>query len=254
MPAARMQTEFSAALFDPRGMPAGLTTARGEADPARFAIYRNNVTVALIKPLEARFPVLRRLVGDAFFRAMARDFIAVSRPASPLIMDFGDDLPDFLRSYRPAASVAYLDDVAALEAAWTRAYHARDAEPLALAELAKIPVEDLLARPLTPHPSAALVASGFPVGSIWAAHQHDDVRSVAGWTAETVLVVRPQYEVRVHIVPPADAAFAAGLLRGNPIGDAAQASASPGFDAGAALAGLVSLGAFETIGKQGAAP
>lgn len=255
MPLAQTQNDFAAALFDPATMPAGLTTARGEADPLRFAIYRNNVTVALIKPLEARFPVLRQLVGDEFFRAMARDFIAVSKPASPLIMHFGDGLPDFVRTYTPAASVPYLPDMASLEAAWTRAYHARDAAPLKLGDIAALPVEDLLTCSLTSHPSTSLVTSDYPVGSIWAAHQHDPVQAIDRWASETVLILRPQLDVSVHILPSHDTAFAAALMQGSSIGDAAEAAipASSEFDFGAALTGLVSLGAFESL-KEAATP
>jgi hypothetical protein len=103
--------------------------ARGAPDPARFAIYRNNVFVALIKPLEARFPVVRQLVGDEFFGRWRAILCWASKPASPLIMNYGDEVPAFIRNYPAAATLPYLADVAVLEAAWTRAYHAADARP-----------------------------------------------------------------------------------------------------------------------------
>lgn len=242
------QQDFVDALFDPAVLPAGVTTVRGAPDPARFAIYRNNVFVALIKPLEARFVVVRRLVGDAFFREMARNYVMASKPASPLIMDYGDTFADFIRAYQPAAALPYLADVAALEAAWTRAYHAADAMPLEPGALAEMPVEELLATPLMAHPAAALISSPFPVGSIWAAHQEEDVSPVTGWNSETVLIVRPAYDVAVHVLPAGDVEFARSLLAGVCPGEAAEAAlkSSPDFDFGAALTGLVSLGAFAT--------
>lgn len=249
MAMALNQKEFAAALFDPSAMPAGLTTARGAADPARFAIYRNNVTVALIKPLEARFPVVRRLVGDSFFRDMARAFLQARKPASPLITGWGDDLPAFIRGYAPAGTVPYLADVAELEAAWTRAYHAADVKPVGLAELGAMQVETLLASSLVPHPAAALIVSPFPVGSIWAAHQTEMVQAVGHAETETVLIVRPAFDVSVHVLPVADAGFAKALMDGMAIGEAAETAfqTNPGFDFGAALTGLVSLGAFAAI-------
>ena len=46
---------------------------RNGGSPARgFAVYRNNVYSSLIDVLESRFFVTSRLVGDEFFRAMAR--------------------------------------------------------------------------------------------------------------------------------------------------------------------------------------
>lgn len=56
-------------------------------------------------------------------------------------------------------------------------------------------------------------------------------------------------EVFVHILPADGAAFAAALFAGETLGDAAErvAEARAGFDFGAALVGLVSLGAFGAI-------
>lgn len=243
---AQTQRAFAAALFDPAAAPAGVTTARGKPDPARFAIYRNNVFVALIKPLETRFPVVRQLVGDDFFRAMARQFVLASKPASPLIMQYGDEFPAFIRNYPAAATLPYLADVAVLEAAWTRAYHAADAAPLELSSLAAIAVEDLLASPLNAHPAAALISSQFPIGSIWAAHQAAAVSPVTDWKPETVLIARPAYDVVLHVVPAGDAEFADAVLDGIAPGPAAEMVLlhNPDFDFGAALTGMISLGAF----------
>lgn len=248
MQATVSQAEFAAALFDPQLLPAGLTTARGLPDARRFDVYRNNVMVALIGALEQRFPVARRLVGDDFFRGMARAFIAVSKPASPLIFRYGDDFPIFIAAFEPARPVPYLADVARLELAWSLAYHAADAAPLALAALAEIAPEALPTAKLVPHPSAALVNSPWPVGSIWEAHRHDPVAAVAHPGPETILVARPEADVNVHILPRQDARFAESLFAGMPLGAAAEAAAQDeNFEFGTALVGLVSLGAFQSI-------
>ena len=66
------------------------------------------------------------------------------------------------------------------------------------------------------------IRSAWPVGSIWAAHQRRDVEPVGHSRAETVLVVRPEAEVNVHILPAQDAAFAEALLAGATLGEAAE--------------------------------
>lgn len=244
------QAAFAAALSDPLGPPpAGLTTARGLADPKRFAVYRNNVLAGLIGVLEQRFPVVRRLVGDDFFRGMARAFVAARLPGTPVMSEYGDALPAFIAAFEPAASVPYLADVARLEAAWTRAYHAADAEPLDVAALSRVGADALAGLRLLRHPAASLLRSDWPVGSIWAAHQSADVRPVGHARRETVLVVRPDAGVAVHILPAADAAFAAALIQGEPLGTAAAraADADGHFDFGVALVGLIGLGAFAAM-------
>ncbi len=246
MQAATGQDEFVTSLFDPAGpLPAGVTTCRGEPDAARFDVYRNNVMVSLIGALEQKFPVTRRLVGDQFFRDMARAHIRITRPTSPLIFEYGDDFPDFVAAFETAASLPYLGDVARLEALWVRAYHAADAVPLGPAEIVSIEPETLASSRIVPHPSASLLRSPWPAGSIWEAHQHETVGSLSRSGPETILVMRPDAEVALHILPPHDASFAAALFAGESLADAAQAAArDDGFDFGRALIGLASLGAI----------
>jgi len=244
------QAEFAACLFDPSAaVPTGVTTRRGEPDRRRFDVYRNNVRVALIGALEQRFPVTRRLVGDEFFWGMARAFTDVSKPASPLIFQYGDDFPGFIADFDPARPVLYLADVARLEVLWSRAYHAADTAPMELAVLAGIEPELLPSANLVPHPAAALLRSQWPVGSIWEAHQRVPAATVAKSAPETILVVRPDIEVKVHVLPQQDGGFAAALLSGTTLGTAAEvASGDERFEFGEAVVGLVSLGAFQCMG------
>lgn len=252
MGGAVSQRDFAAALLSP-GMPvpAGIVSPRGEPDAARFAVYRNNVFVGLTRALAQRFPVAERLVGTDFFYGMARTYATGHRPASPLMFQYGNDFPDFIAAFPPAAGVQYLVDVARLEAAWTDAYHAADAPSLDLATLAAVAAERLHGVRLSAHPSARLIRSAFPVGSIWAGHRTDPVTPPARWQAETVLIARPDADVNVHILPAADAAFTAALLAGATLGEAAAASSSVEFDFGAALVGLIGLGAFSAIEEDG---
>ncbi|MEX2744512.1 DUF2063 domain-containing protein [Rhizobium mongolense] len=244
------QTAFADALLHAdRPVPDGIITARGGVDAARFAVYRNNVFVGLTKALARHFPVTERLVGTEFFMAMARAYAQDHKPASPLIIEYGGDFPDFIASFQPARELAYLPDVARVEAAWMRAYHAADSAPLDLAVLAAATPEMLAELRLVPHPSAVLIRSDYPVGSIWSAHQQNMVAPLADWRPQAVLVVRPEMTVNVHIVPPHDAIFAACLFNAATLGAAAEAAftAGPAFDFGTALIGLASLGAFSAL-------
>ena len=53
----------------------------------------------------------------------------------------------------------------------------------------------------------------------------------------------------MHVLPQRDAPFAAAVLEGAALGEAAEAAlaAEAGFDFGAALVGLVGLGAFSGV-------
>lgn len=247
---ATCQTAFADALLHAdRPVPDGVINARGKPDTVRFAVYRNNVFVGLTKALAQRFAVTERLVGSEFFLAMARAYAQDHKPCSPLIMQYGDDFPDFIAAFEPARALAYLPDIARLEAAWTDAYHAADSAPLDLAAFKAVTPEMLSDLRLVPHPSAHLIQSIFPVGSIWSAHQEEMVSPVFDWRGQAVLVARPEMSVNVHVLPPRDAIFAAALFNAATLGEAAKAAfaAAPGFDFGTALVGLVGLGAFSAL-------
>ena len=245
------QSAFAQALLDPAApLPANVGSARGESDPARFAVYRNNVYVGLTSALARRFPVTARLVGDEFFTGMARVYAAREKPRSPLMFEYGDTFAEFVSGFEPASALPYLADVSRLEVAWSRAYHAADAKPLSIGDFSAIDPAMLARVKLVLHPSASLVDSSYPAGSIWQAHQSTEVSAVRAAGPELVLVVRPQMQVNVCILPPGpDRVFARAVAKGETLGEAAiQAMAdSPSFDFGGALVGLLSLGAIAAI-------
>lgn len=248
---AEVQEAFGAALLDPaRAVPAGVTGPDGMPDAKRFAVYRNNVVHSLVSALQARFPVTTRLVGEEFFRAMARVFVAAHPPRSPLLMHYGDELPRFIAGFAPAAPVPYLADVARLERAWSQSFHASEATPLAVEALARHSSEQLENSKLRLHPSLRWLRSDHPVATLWSAHQSaGEVAPPAAWEAEDMLVLRPRAEVRVQLLPPSALDFVAALASGATVRDAANAARRrcPDFDVGQHLLGLVGLGAVTAI-------
>src|SRR5438045_6518229 len=99
---------------------------------------------------------------------MALVYVREQPPRSPQLTTYGDELPAFIAAFEPAREVPYLADVARLEAARTRAYHAADAKPLAPAALSGGLPEALAGMRFILHPSAEIVASDYPVVTIWA--------------------------------------------------------------------------------------
>jgi len=224
-----------------RRPPPGLS---GAAD-RRFAVYRNNVAVGLIRALEARFPAVADLAGEEFFRAMARDFILRHPPASPLLMAYGDALPAFIAGFPPAGGMTYLADVARVEVAVSRASHAADVPRLGGEAFAEVAPGALAALRIELHPAVAVVRSAHPVGTILAMARGWAVAGpIVDWSGEAVLVDRPGLDVKVRRVPLGAAVFLEHLAAGDPLGAAVAGAASsdPGFDLAAALADLIGAG------------
>ena len=166
----RIQTDFARALLDPDGRCPTTSPRTPRGSPhKRFAVYRNNVVVSLVNALRAKFPATERIVGEEFFAAMARVFVTAHPPRSKILHTYGDDFGDFIAAFAPAAEIALSADVARLEAARTRAYHAADAAPLTPAGFAGLdPRWRRVARASTLHPSLQVLRSRHPVVTIWA--------------------------------------------------------------------------------------
>jgi hypothetical protein len=249
MPFSQTIEAFAQALADPARPPPTETRGRESApDARRFAIYRNNIAMSLIGALEARYPVTRRLVGDTFFRAMARAFVACNKPHTPVILHYAAGLGDFIAQFEPALDVPYLADVARLENAWVEAYHAADAVPLMLDALGALDPQTIGGTKFAFHPAASLLRSDHPAASIWAGHQGEgEAKAPDHWRGEEILVTRPATEVSVRILPAGGYAFAHALQTGATLGEAHARVNSEGFDPGGHLVGLVAAGALLRI-------
>lgn len=216
-------SRFVAALLTP-GAPPPSELLDAEAN-GRFEIYRSNVVSGLVRALAVRFPATERLVGGAFFSATAQAFIRAKPPTSPLLMTYGEAFPAFLRRYAPAADLPYLPDVAALEVARGKAYHAADAEALDTAAFAALPAERIGSLRLMLHPSVILLRSPHPAVTIWEAQQHEAAPMPnGGWEAEDALVHRRGAVVAVTRLEPGQAAFLAALQAVATLEDAAAAA------------------------------
>lgn len=249
-----LQTPFREALLDPAlPPPPGLVSWNGSDAGQRFAVYRNNVTLSLIEALETGFPTVRAMVGEDFFRDMARHYARLEPPASPLLMLYGEGFPAFLARFEPVAGLPYLPDLARLEGLRRQAFHAADAQPLPAAAFAALTPDQLGDLRLSLHPSLRVMASPFAVHSLWAAHQGAfAIESVDPFAPEDALVLREGFEVLVFRLPPGGAVFFTVLHKGDTLGAAAQAAAqTPGFDLSACMTLLVAHGATTAFTLEG---
>jgi hypothetical protein len=232
---AAIEQALHAALWQPE-TPAGLTAPDTGEVARRFAVYRNNVQHGLSRALAARFPAVERLVGADFFAAMARVFAAAHPPRDPVLLGWGADLPGFIAGFPPAVGLPYLADVARLELARGRAYHAADAAPV---DPQRLSGADPATLRLRLHPSVQLFASAHPAVSIWAANQPGaGPAPVRARGPEQALIARaPGFAVIVEPTDPATHAVLSALAAGQPLGRAAA-----GADPAPALALLLRHG------------
>lgn len=243
------QSQFRAALLDPnKPTPSGLTDGQGKPTQKRFAVYRNNVTVALVDALRASFPVLCKLLGDENFDQLAPLFARAHPPSSPLMMRYGDEMPGFLADIEPLQHIGYLPDVARLELAMRQAYHAADSVPLTPEVLGSLAPEALLASTLTLAPAVQLIASDWPLFDIWRYNMIDGAPKPQA-IPQSILITRAEFDPAPHPLDAAQLAWITTIQQGKTI-DAAQDAAlalSADFDLSPLLAVLLQNGALTRI-------
>ena len=215
--------------------------AGGLAAAERLAVYRRSLHANWRAALADTFPVVARLVGEAFFAEASRRYALAHPSPSGDLNHFGRAFPGFLATYPYARDLPYLRDVARLEWAWHESFHAPDAPPIDLDALARIPEARQGGIRFTLHPSSRLVDSTFPVLAIWEANQPErDGTPERLEGADAVLVHRPGLDVQLGLLERPDWRF----LRALELGDGLEAAAGrAGYadaqELGAALRGFV---------------
>ncbi|ABV92517.1 conserved hypothetical protein [Dinoroseobacter shibae DFL 12 = DSM 16493] len=226
------QTAFTDALLRPDApVPTGITDPQGRISTKRFNIYRNNVAASLTEALETGFPVIRKLVGDAFFKAMAGVFLRAHPPRSPVISGYGTALPAFLETFPPVAHLPYLADVARLELALRISYHAADHRTLPPARFAALPPDTLVQTRFALAPSLILLRSPLAAFDIWRANTAADAPP-PGPGPQDIAVTRPGFDPAPQTLAPGAFTFLKTLQAGEPFGTALTAATAeaPAFD------------------------
>jgi hypothetical protein len=232
-----LQRAFGAALLDGARPQALSELARElEVEPALLAIHRHTGLGTLCGALALSFPAVRQLVGADFFEAAAREFIAAQAPTQACLNDYGQQFPQFLAQFPPAAALSYLADVARLEWAVARALHAPDAPdaaPLALSTLAALDAALMPRVRFAAHPALAVLALASPADAIWRAVLAQDEAAMAALdpTAGPVwlLIERGADGVQVRRLSALGGAFTGRLCAGESLERALEGAAGDGL-------------------------
>ncbi len=244
-----LQLAFASAVLDRPAaseLPARVR-ANGMNGAERVQIYRNHTRVSLTQALADVYPVVARLVGEAFFGQLAREYLRKHPSRSGNLQDFGRELALFLCGLPEARALPYLGDVAALEWAYHEVFHAGDAAPLDLVRLAQVPDAEQGKLRFRLHPATRLVASRYPIFAIWEANQ-DEAQPVEAIDLESgpdyLMAARRELDSFVARLAPGEFALAAEIATGAPLAQACDAAlaADPVIDVGEAFGRLVASG------------
>lgn len=168
-----IQARFASAL---RGDPGPLESevpGDGLEAAGRINIYRNNVRAAFEGALERTYPVLRRRVGEDYFRQLARGYREHYPSRSGDLHWIGEHFARYVAETEAETGYAWLAELAELEWACESAFVAAREPPVAPQALASLAPQDLGLARLRLQPSLHCVAANYPVLEVWRANQPD---------------------------------------------------------------------------------
>ena len=226
-----MQGAFAAALRDP-------AVACAVLPAENLSVYRNNTQVSFREALESTFPVVRRRVGDDYFRQLSAQYRAKFPSRSGDLHWIGRDFPAFLLAHLQGGDYVWLADLARLEWARSDAAIARLEAPISADVLGRYAPDQLEHLVFGLQPSLQLVASDFPVFTVWMANQAENAPPVDQSVGGECGMVRARSDLlEVRRLEPPLFSYISALSAGAPLGRAITA-------AGLDQAGLVSALGF----------
>lgn len=149
-------------------------------------IHANTISHARLVALEETFPKTRVGLGHDVFNQLSRRYVEYPGVTGFPLDQIGRIFADFLEDQHIDEAAA---DLARVEWAWLESYHAAEAAPLQLVDLAGLGEDSILEVGIRLHPSVRTVAFAAPPhGSLVA--EIADIADAAG-----VLIARPYEQV-----------------------------------------------------------
>jgi len=136
-----------------------------------MGIYQHSAIANTINTLSLSYPVIEKLVGQDFFKAMCREYILKNWPESGNMDDYGQSFSQFLAEYEQAKQLSYLEDVARLEWLFHQSALADDSYNFDWSTLAKVAEADILKLNFLLSPSVKIIHCDVPVDKIWQMNQ-----------------------------------------------------------------------------------
>jgi len=191
--------------------------------------------------------VIQQLVGEEYFRQLARDFLHAHPSQSGDLHAIGTPFPDYLRGRFSATEYAYLHDVAALEWAYEQASIAADAALFDVRSLAYVRPDDYGELRFNLHPACYRVSSVYPILRIWQVNQGDADPSLTvdlSTGPDHIVTRRTDRYVELIRMQYGDYRLLECFACNETLGEAlvTMQRVEPAFDLGDALRRLIALG------------
>lgn len=188
----------------------------GDTNPAFLSVYRNGYLKTCTDALASSYPVVQSLVGEDYFRGVARAYVEAHPPTKGTLVGYGKDLAEFLRSRSDKHELVYLADAAAIDEAWLSSYFAEEVSALTAADIESMNSEgiDVSAVRVTLTPPTRLVSLDHHIAATWALLREQgaltqSIRLEEG--GNVAMLWRLNGKIHIKELDPAESAFMSKL-------------------------------------------
>lgn len=134
--------------------------------PQNLVIHQNTMISSLIQTLVDTYPLIVSLMGDEFFKVMAKEYIKRYPSRSGNLYEYGAYFEDFMKEYAPVTDFVYLSEVAHFEWVCRTLSTASDHAGFNPSLLQTLPEEDYQQLHFNLHPASYLMQCQYPLLSI----------------------------------------------------------------------------------------
>ena len=120
-----LQAEFAEAIKSRNKQQQGITNAHN------IAIYHTNMMATFTAVLKSTYPLLVKLLGEAYFHGIAKRYLS-QYPASSDLDQYGEYFSDFIDTIDTLRDLPYLNEVARFEWLCHTRYYAADPSPVVM--------------------------------------------------------------------------------------------------------------------------
>jgi hypothetical protein len=198
----------------------------GLAPASRVQVYRNNSRAMFEGALERTYPVLRRRVGEDYFRGLAREYRVWHPSRSGDLHWIGQAFASWLEPRLAGSDYEWLVDLARLEWACEEALVSPRLPALDASQLARVAPDTLADVGLELQPCLRVVRSEYPVWSVWRENQPGEPGRPVDLSqgAQHVVVACGEDGLVLHSLPADQCGFVEALAANAPLGDALEES------------------------------
>lgn len=217
-----LQAGLAAELRGRTGALESEIVAGGLGVAGRLDVYRNNSRAQFDGALERTYPVLRRRVGDDYFRQLARGYREQHPSRSGDLHWIGRHFPGYLAGTLAGTGYEWLAELAALEWACETALVAAREPPVSIAAFAGLDAAAVAEARLRLQASLTCVRASTPVLDVWRANQPGEDGSPVDLSkgGQCVLVCCSEAGLVLRELDPLALEFTRALQGGAALGEA----------------------------------